>query len=284
MPEITTILWPPNLLSHTTTLLTSYLERHFYLATIYEICRIFSSVSVYVTLWLNVIIKITNLNDKLQEAANSDAYKRISSVNKFLLKGYLHGYFLIPNLAGPIWVYQYMNTRHDNLEKLSNLYGFAIGVLHLPLLLSVSMKLFLPLVFSGLCTAVEKLSKVIWMVSAYIPRNPVAAIQSLLRVLRDFLHGLPHKIVRLLDRQILRSENRFLVAVMWFAVLVHGLLFYRMIVDIFRPHLQRLAIELVADGLMTLGDKVFELGMWVESLVVRRGLWEGKGSWEARLL
>lgn len=275
-------LWPPNLLSLLLGLLARPFERHFYHSDLCAAYHSFTTVSVYSSAWLSVVIMMTPLRQRLQEIHDTPAlFKLLGTCNQILLHAYLRGYFLLPNLLGPIYVCWVANANNSHLDDLAHLYGFAIGVVHIPLLLSVSIQLVIPVVFSGLRAFVVGVSRAVWALSEHIPADPAAAAQRFFGALHGWLEGLPDKIMNLVDGKVLRAESNFLHAVAIGCILVCMCILYTLIVDLYRPFLQSFAIHVVAQCLMFVGDLLFDLGLWVEALVVKRGFWEGRGIWES---
>lgn len=278
------ILWPPNLLMGLLSLLARPLEHLFYRADLCAAYHLFASAAVYFTAWLNAVVKVSSLNDRLEEVAASPAFDRIGAANRLLVKGYLRGCFLVPNLVGPVWICWFMNAHDARLDALAHLYGFSIGLLHLPLLLSLVLRVLVPLAFAVPCFLVEKVSQALWLASGWLPEDPVAAAQRGLRGLRRFLRELPRTTVAAVDREVLRSENKMLHAAAWGVVAMQAFIFHTMLVDFYRPYLQRLAVRAVSETLIYVGDAIFEAGMWVEGFVVRKGYWDNEGGWETIFL
>ncbi|GJC78290.1 hypothetical protein ColLi_01128 [Colletotrichum liriopes] len=261
--------------------LTRPLEGLFYHADLCAAYHIFAAAFVYLTAWLNALVKTTRLQHRLQDIRDdTDLFRAMGTCNRHLIKAYLGGHFLLPNLIGPIWICWIVNANNRFLDQLAHLYGFAIGLLHMPLLVSLAINLVVPSVFCVLRWLVERTSRLVWEASKVIPQDPAAAAQRCLAALHDWLERLPEKIVDAIDRRLLRAEWVFMQLATAFAIAAYSSMLYTMIIDLYRPYLQRFAIHLTAQILMFVGDALFDTGRWVESIVVERGFWEGIGLWE----
>ncbi|TDZ30553.1 hypothetical protein C8035_v002746 [Colletotrichum spinosum] len=278
---ISTLLWPPHLFSHLLSHLSHHsLDRFFYHADICLAYHVLTLMAVWLTTVVNSLVFLCHLDQSLRTFRDrSVEYRRIGSINRFLLGRYLGGHFLVPNLVGPIWICWYLSPRDGYLDTLAHLYGFLIGLLHLPLLLCVSLHLTVPLIFSVLCQVPILLSKAVWHMSGLVPAQPVVATQNFLRWLHGWLLDIPAKVVRLVDRDALRAEHGFFVTAMRLVVAMQVFILYTMVVECFRPNVQRFAIQVAADALVAFGDAMIGAGMWVESLVVKGGFWEEGHSW-----
>ncbi|KAF6813111.1 hypothetical protein CSOJ01_04797 [Colletotrichum sojae] len=274
------ILWLPNLLMELLALLARPLEHVFYRADIGTAYHIFACAFVYFTAWLNAVVKVSPLNDRLEQIADSDVFSRIGAANRLLVKGYLRGCFFVPNLVGPVWMCWYMHPHDAHLDALAHLYGFTIGLLHMPLIFSLVLRGVLPMAFAVPCVVVvEKVSEALWMISDWLPEDPVAAAQKGLRELRRLLRELLRATVKAVDREVLRSEHRVLVAAAWGVVVMQAFILHGMLVDLYRPYLQRLVVRVVSDALICVGDALFDAGMWVEGFLVERVYWDTEGRW-----
>ncbi|OHE95170.1 hypothetical protein CORC01_09557 [Colletotrichum orchidophilum] len=271
-------MWPPTLLASILALLVASLETIFYRADLSAAYHIFAAASIYLTLSLNAVIVMTRLKNAVQAIKdNAEVFSQIGPFNRWLVEGYLRSLFLLPNLVGPIWVCWVLYADNRCLDNLAHLYGFVIGMLHMPLLLSLAVHLVVPGIFRVLCWIIAKTSRLVWAASYHIPHHPCELAQRLLSALHRWLEALPQKIVAAIDRSVLRTEWLFLRLSVGFACVSLVCLLYTMIVDLYRPYLQRLAVHLTAEVLMFVGDLIFDVGLWVDGIVVKRGFWEGVG-------
>ncbi|GKT93261.1 hypothetical protein Ct61P_11111 [Colletotrichum tofieldiae] len=259
LSRISAILLPPTILYFFLTVLTRSLEGIFYHADLCAAYHIFAAAFVYLTAWLNALVKTTRLQHRLQDIRDdTDLFRAMGTCNQHLIKAYLGGHFLLPNLFGPIWICWIVNANNRFLDQLAHLYGFAIGLLHMPLL---------------------DIAPRVGGVQGH-PARPAAAAQRCLSALHDWLERLPERIVGAIDRRLLRAEWVFMQLATAFAIAACSSMLYTMIIDLYRPYLQRFAIHLTAQILMFVGDAIFDTGRWIESIVVERGFWEGIGLWE----
>ncbi|TDZ15745.1 hypothetical protein Cob_v011449 [Colletotrichum orbiculare MAFF 240422] len=133
---ISTLLWPPHLFSHLLSHISHHsLDRFFYHADVCLAYHVLTLMAVWLTTAVNSLVFLCHLDQSLRTFRDrSVEYRRIGSINRFLLDRYLGGHFLVPNLVGPIWICWYLSPRDGYLDTLAHLYGFLIGLLHLPLL------------------------------------------------------------------------------------------------------------------------------------------------------
>ncbi|KAK2055389.1 hypothetical protein LY76DRAFT_648405 [Colletotrichum caudatum] len=286
-------VWPPVLLSLALALLARPLERLFYHADLCAAYHASAAAAVYLTASLNALVAASPALRRRLRAVRDDAdlSARLGPCNRLLLRAYLRGCFLLPNLAGPVRVWCGAGGGGGGggrlLDDLAHLYGFAVALLHAPLLASLAVRLAVPLACAALRRSLEAASRLVRRASdALGNRRPAAAdaadaaAQAALAALHARLGRLPGRVVGAVDGRLLRAEWAFLrlVAASLAAVCVSAL--HVMLVDVYRPHLQRLAVRCAAWALMSVGDAVFGAGMWVESIVVERGCWEDRGLWE----
>ncbi|KAL2875912.1 hypothetical protein SGCOL_008908 [Colletotrichum sp. CLE4] len=250
-------MWPPSLLAAIFTLFITPLETVFYRADLSMAYHVFAAASIYFSLTLNAAIVMTPLRSKLQEIKrNDEVFSQIGTFNRCLVEGYLHSFFLFPNLFGPIiacWIIFPDNRYFDNL---AHLYGFVVGMLHIPLLLSLAVHIAVHLFFRVLRWIVAKTSRLVY----YIPRHPCESTQKFLLALHVCLEELPDTTVAAIDRKLLCTEWVFLQLVVGFAFTSLVCMLYTMVVEAFRLYLQRLVVYLTAEILLYVGDFVFELG------------------------
>ncbi|KXH64378.1 hypothetical protein CSAL01_07947 [Colletotrichum salicis] len=267
--------WPPSLLAAIFTLFITPLETGFYRADLSMAYAIFAAALIYFSLTLNAAIVMTPLRTKFQEIKkNDEVFSQIGTFNRWLVEGYLHSFFLFPNLLGPIiacWIIFPDNRYFDNL---AHLYGFVIGMLHMPLLLSLAIHIVVHLFFLVLRWIVAKTSRLVWAVSDYIHKHPCESTQKYLFALHIWLEELPDRTEAAIDRKLLCTEWLFLQLVAGFACTSLVCMLYTMIVETFRPYLQRLGVHLTAEILLYVRDFIFEVGHWIEGLVVRQSVWE----------
>ncbi|KAF9872340.1 hypothetical protein CkaCkLH20_10167 [Colletotrichum karsti] len=275
------IIWPPHALSYILLLAGLLLDLYFYHATLSVAYYAFAALSVHATLWLNacVLVKPLGLHRRLCAVRRHEAFARVGPLNQALVNMYLRGCFLVPNLVGPIWICWFMNAHNVYLDNLAHLYGFVIGLMHVPLMLSVGLKLLLPAAFAVPVWAIERVSELVYLLSKHIPESPAAAAQEMLRWLRDLLRGIPGRITRLLDREVLRSEHRYMWTAVYGVLAMYVMILLTTVVVPCALWLPRLGVKFFADLLMTAGDLLFEMGMLAEKLAVKRVLWEGRGAW-----
>ncbi|UQC76453.1 uncharacterized protein CLUP02_17966 [Colletotrichum lupini] len=247
-------MWPPTLLAAIFTLFITPLEKVFYRADLSIAYHIFAAASIYLTLILNAVI--------------------IGIFNRWLVEGYLHSLFFLPNLFGPIIVCWVLFADNRYLDNLAHLYGFVVGMLHAPLLLSLAVHLVVHFVFLILRWVVAKTSWLVWTVSDYMPQHPCESTQKFLLALHVWLEELPDETAAAIDRKLFRTEWFFLQLVAGFACTSLVCMLYTMIVDTFRSCLQRLVVHITAEVLLHIGDFIFEVGRWIEGLVVRHTIWE----------
>ncbi|KAK1993115.1 hypothetical protein LX36DRAFT_674081 [Colletotrichum falcatum] len=274
-------LWAPALFSLLLALLVRPLERLFYHADLCAAYHVSAAAAVYLTACLNTVVVFAPALRRRLRAVRDDAdiFARLGPSNRILVRANLRGCFLLPNLLGPVWaVGGGVGGGGGRLfDDLAHMYGFAVALLHAPLLLSLAVRLVIPLACRGLRRSVEAASRLVWSVSDVLGQGPAAAAQRVLAALHAWLGRLPGRVVDAVDGRLLRAEWALLrlVAGSLAAVCLSAL--YVMVVDLYRPHLQRLALRSAAWALMAVGDAVFNGGMWVESLVVRTGYWEDGG-------
>ncbi|KAK1532759.1 uncharacterized protein CCOS01_04742 [Colletotrichum costaricense] len=268
-------MWPPTLLAAIFTLFVTPLEKVFYRADISIAYHIFAAASIYLTLILNVVIVMTPLKTNFQNIKkNEQVFSQIGIFNRWLVEGYLHSLFFLPNLFGPIIVCWVLFADNRYLDNLAHLYGFVVGMLHAPLLLSLAVHLVVHLVFLILRWIVAKTSWLVWTVSDYMPQHPCESTQKFLLALHVWLEELPDETAAAIDRKLFRTEWFFLQLVAGFACTSLVCMLSTMIVDTFRPCLQRLVVHITAEVLLHIGDFIFEVGRWIEGLVVRQTIWE----------
>ncbi|KAJ0134403.1 hypothetical protein CTA2_2457 [Colletotrichum tanaceti] len=282
IPRLLSVLWPPAISFALLGILVRPLESFFYHADLCAAYHLFAAASVYFTAWLNAIVKTSPPLRRRLRAIRDDAdlRRRLGTPNRLLLDAYLGGYFLLPNLVGPVWICWVANAHSRRLDDLAHLYGFSIGLLHAPLLASLAVKLVVPLVFRVLCWVVVGVSRLVWRASAYIPSDPAAAAQRGLAALHGWLESVPGRVVETFDRDALRTEWVFMKLVTAFVLASCLSMLYTMTIDLYRPYVQRLAVHLTARVIIFVGDVILNAGWWVEGIVVKRGLWEGIGLWE----
>ncbi|KAK2038825.1 hypothetical protein LZ31DRAFT_607805 [Colletotrichum somersetense] len=275
-------IWPPVLLSLLLALLARPLEWLFYHADLCAAYHASAAAAVYLTASLNALVAASPALRRRLRAVRDDAdlFARLGPCNRRLLRAYLRGCFLLPNLAGPVWVWC---SSGRLLDDLAHLYGFAVALLHAPLLASLAVRLVVPLACAALRRSLEATSRFVRRASDVLGDDrpgAAAAAQTALAALHARLGRLPGRVVDAVDGKLLRAEWAFtrLVAAFLAAVCVSAL--HIMVVDVYRPHLQRLAVRWAALALMSVGDAVFGVGMWVESIVVERGCWEDRSLWE----
>ncbi|KAK2031326.1 hypothetical protein LX32DRAFT_691732 [Colletotrichum zoysiae] len=277
-------IWPPVLLSLLLALLARPLEWLFYHADLCAAYHASAAAAVYLTTSLNAFVAASPALRRRLRAVRDDAdlSARLGPCNRLLLRAYLRGCFLLPNLAGPVWVWCSSSGGGRLLDDLAHLYGFAVALLHVPLLASLAVRLVVPLACAALRRSLEAASRLVRRASDVLgdERPAAAAAQTALAALHARLGRLPGRVVDAVDGELLRAEWAFtrLVAAVLAAVCVSAL--HVMVVDVYRPHLQRLAVRWAAWALMSVGDAVFGVGMWVESIVVERGCWEDRGLWD----
>ncbi|KAK1621573.1 hypothetical protein BDP81DRAFT_466678 [Colletotrichum phormii] len=246
-------MWPPSLLAAIFTLSITPLETVFYRADLSMAYHIFAAASIYFSLTLNAAIVMTPLRSKFQEIKkNDEVFSHIGTFNRWLVEGYLRSFFLFPNLFGPIiacWIIFPDNRYFDNL---AHLYGFVIGIPYRR----------------------APTSRFVWAVSDYIPKHPCESNQKFLLALHIFLEEVPDTTVAAIDRKLLCTEWLFLQLVAGFACTSLVCMLYTMIVETFRPYVQRLVVHLTAEVLLYAGDFIFEVGHWIEGFVVRQSVWE----------
>ncbi|GJD00552.1 hypothetical protein CH63R_13808 [Colletotrichum higginsianum IMI 349063] len=280
--HILSVLWPSAIFFVLLSILVRPLESVFYHADLCAAYHLFAAASVYLTAWLNAIVKTSPpLRRRLREIRDdADLLHRLGAPNRVLVEAYLGGYFLLPNLVGPIWICWVANADSRRLDDLAHLYGFAIGLLHAPLLASLAVKLVVPSVFRILCWSVVRVSRLVWQASGYIPSDPAVAVQRYLAALHVWLESVPGRVVETIDRDVLRTEWVFMKLVMAFVLASCLSMLYTMTIELYRPYLQRLAVHVTARVIIFVGDAILNVGWWVEGIVVKRGLWEGIGLWE----
>ncbi|KAK1671400.1 hypothetical protein BDP55DRAFT_696836 [Colletotrichum godetiae] len=237
-------MWPPSLLAAIFTLFITPLQTVFYRADLSMAYHVFAAASIYFSLTLNAAIVMTPLRSKFQEIKrNDEVFSQIGTFNRWLVEGYLHSFFLFPNLFGPIiacWIIFPDNRYFDNL---AHLYGFVVGIPHRR----------------------APTSRLVWAVSDYIPRHPCESTQKFLLALHVCLEELPDTTVAAIDRKLLCTEWVFLQLVVGFAFTSLVCMLYTMVVEAFRLYLQRLVVYLTAEILLYVGDF---------GLVVRQSVWE----------
>ncbi|KAJ0296684.1 hypothetical protein COL516b_011384 [Colletotrichum fioriniae] len=237
-------MWPPTLLAATFTLFITPLEKVFYRADLSIAYHIFAAASIHLSLVLNAAIVMTPLKNKFQNIKkNEQVFSQTGIFNRWLVECYLHSLFFLPNLFGPIIVCWVLFADNRYLDNLAHLYGFVI---------------------------VAKASWLVWTVSDYLPQHPCESTQKFLLALHIWLEELPEETVAAIDRKLFRTEWFFLQLVAGFACTSLVCMLYTMIVDTFRPCLQRLIVHHTAEVLIYIGDFIFEVGRWIEGLVVRR--------------
>ncbi|KAF4878278.1 hypothetical protein CGCSCA1_v002669 [Colletotrichum siamense] len=269
-------------LTYLTYLPSRPLERWFYRSDLSAAYHLISTASIYITLWLNayILIRATGLRAHLCRLREHESCERIGRINRLLLDAYLGGFFLLPNLCGPIYVCWWLNPHNRQLDELAHLYGFWIGVWHVPLLLSLSLKLILPGVFGLLVWAVGKVSEGVWWAADILQEGPAALIQGSLRRLREFLLAAPRTICDGIDRKVLRSESKYLVFAVWLAMAGYCVILYAIFVETYRAYLQRAVARVLSSLLMDIGDHIFAAGYWLERLVVEKGFCGGTKRWQ----
>ncbi|TQN69286.1 hypothetical protein CSHISOI_06205 [Colletotrichum shisoi] len=280
--HILSVLRPPAIFFVLLSILVRPLECVFYHADLCAAYHLFAAASVYLTAWLNAIVKTSPpLRRRLREIRDdADLLRRLGAPNRVLVEAYLGGYFLLPNLVGPIWICWVANAESRNLDDLAHLYGFAIGLLHAPLLVSLAVKLVVPSVFRALCWSIVRVSRLVWQVSGYVPSDPAVAAQRCLAALHGWLESVPGRVVETVDRDVLRTEWVFMKLVTAFVLASWLSILYTMTIELYRPYLQRFAVHVTARVIIFVGDAILNVGWWVEGIVVKRGLWEGIGLWE----
>ncbi|KAK1980382.1 hypothetical protein LZ30DRAFT_594909 [Colletotrichum cereale] len=267
--------WLPALLSLLLALLVRPLERLFYHADLCVVYHVSAAAAVYLTACLNAVVATTRLRRRLRAIRHdADLFARLGPCNRLLVHAYLRGCFLLPNLLGPVWLCRVARPDSRLLDDLAHLYGFAVALLHAPLLASLAVRLAVPLAFRALQRSVEAASRLVWRASDALGDDPAAAAQMALAALHARLGRLPARVVDAVDGRLLRAEWAFLRLVAGFLAAACLSTLYVMVVDLYRPYLQRLAVRLTALVLMSVGDAVFNVGLWVESIVVERGFWE----------
>ncbi|KAK1466351.1 hypothetical protein CCUS01_01200 [Colletotrichum cuscutae] len=263
-------MWPPILLAAILTLFITPLEKVFYPADLSIAYHIFAAASIYLTLILNAVIVMTPLKTNFQNIKkNEHVFSQIGIFNRWLVEGYLHSLFFFPNLFGPIIVCWVLFADNRYLDNLAHLYGFVVGML-----LSLAVHLVVHLVFLILRWIVAKTSWLVWTVSDYMPQHPCESTQKFLLTLHVWLEELPDETAAAIDRKLFRTEWFFLQLVAGLACTSLVCMLYTMIVDTFRPCLQRLVVHTTAEVLLYMGDFIFEVGRWIEGLVVRQTIWE----------
>ncbi|KAK1963530.1 hypothetical protein LY78DRAFT_705100 [Colletotrichum sublineola] len=268
-------LWLPSLFSLLLALLVRPLERLFYHADLCAAYHASAAAAVYLTACLNAAVFTTRLRCRLRAVRdNADLFACIGPCNRLLVRAYLRGCFLVPNLVGPVWVCRFVRPDSRMLDDLAHLYGFAVALLHAPLLASLTIRLVVPLTCSALRGSVEAVSRLVWRASGAIGDDPAAAAQMALAALHAWLGRLPGRVADAVDGRLLRAEWAFLRFVAGFLAAVCLSALYFMVFDSHRLFLQRLAVRLAAWVLMSVGDAVFNAGVRVESVVVKSGYWE----------
>ncbi|EFQ32014.1 hypothetical protein CGRA01v4_08388 [Colletotrichum graminicola] len=275
-------LWLAAILSLLLSLLVRPLERLFYHADLCAAYHASATAAVYLTACLNAAIAAKPRLRRRLRAVRDDAdlFARLGPCNRLLVRAYLRGCFLLPNLIGPVWVCRVARPDSRLLDDLAHLYGFAVALLHAPLLAGLAVRLVVPLACRALRRALEAVSRLVWRASAALGDDPAAAAQTALAALHARLGRLPGRVVDAVDGRLLRTELAFLRLAAAFLAAVCLSTFYAMVVDLYRPYLQRLAVRATAWALMSVGDAVFGVGMRVESIVVERGYWEDRSLWE----
>ncbi|KAK1722973.1 hypothetical protein CaCOL14_008250 [Colletotrichum acutatum] len=268
-------LWPPTLLTAIFSLSITPLEKVFYRADLSIAYHVFAAASIHLSLTLNAAIVMTPLKINVQNIKrNEQVFSQIGILNRWLVEGYLHSLFLFPNLFGPIIVCWVLFADNRYLDNLAHLYGFVVGMLHAPLLLSLVVRLVVHLVFRILRWIVARMSWLVWMASHYIPQRPCESTQKFLLALYIWLEELPGETGATIDSKLLFTEWFFLQLVAGFACTSLACMLYTMIVDTFRPCLQGYVVHLTAEVLLYVGDFIFEVGRWIEGLVVKQSVWE----------
>ncbi|KAJ0319133.1 hypothetical protein COL5a_010347 [Colletotrichum fioriniae] len=141
-------MWPPTLLAATFTLFITPLEKVFYRADLSIAYHIFAAASIHLSLVLNAAIVMTPLKNKFQNIKkNEQVFSQTGIFNRWLVECYLHSLFFLPNLFGPIIVCWVLFADNRYLDNLAHLYGFVVGMLHAPLLLSLVVHLIVHLTF-----------------------------------------------------------------------------------------------------------------------------------------
>ncbi|GKT45221.1 uncharacterized protein ColSpa_05402 [Colletotrichum spaethianum] len=228
----------PAILSYLLDVFVRPLEGLFYHADLCAAYHIFGAAFIYLTTWLKAVVKTTRLQHRPQEIRNvADLFRSLGTCNQILVRGYLGGCFLLPNFVGPIWVCWVVNADNAFLDSLAHLYGFAIGLLHMPLLVSLAINLVISFVFGLLRRLVESTSRFVWKACKGIPHDPAAAAQRSLAALHGWLERLPERIVDRIDRKLLRTEWAFMQLVTAFVIAACMSMLYTMIVDLYRPYL-----------------------------------------------
>ncbi|KAK1566424.1 uncharacterized protein LY79DRAFT_528829 [Colletotrichum navitas] len=275
-------LWLAALLSLLLALLVRPLEGLFYHADLCAAYHASATAAVYLTACLNAAVAAKPRLRRRLRAVRDDAdlSARLGPCNRLLVRAYLHGCFLLPNLIGPVWICRVARPESRLLDDLGHLYGFAVALLHAPLLASLAVRLVAPLACRALRRSLEAASRLVWRASDALGDDPAAAAQTALVALHARLGRLPGRVVDAVDGRLLRTELAFLRLAAAFLAAVCASTLYAMVVDLYRPYLQRLAVRATAWALMSVGDGVFGAGMWVESIVVERGYWEDRSLWE----
>ncbi|OLN95809.1 hypothetical protein CCHL11_02763 [Colletotrichum chlorophyti] len=264
-------LWPPKLFTDLLSLLVLHLEHSFYHAHLCSAYHLFSRIAVIASACLNFAVRINpSLQARLANARTaSDIFNRLDPISRALLRCYLAGIFLLPNLLGPICTCWFFNPESKTLDDAAHLYGFLIGSLHLPLALNVSRKFLATLFFSGLRSLVQAVLRLLWPLSYCLPPSAAAATQRWLGSLHAWFVALPGDVVSLLDRRLLRAECVLLRAAVYCTAVIAACTLYSMVIDAYRPYLLRLAITIISRCFVSVGGLLTAAGLWVDNSVVQ---------------